>query len=856
MENLEIPVAFRETKCYNVIKPKKTKKNKRCFTHETKNSTPPPNKLKFAERLTALAAAALLTFSLAVPAFAEESDQPQDTAQQVQTYEAEAPNEETELQDVTSTGLNLKVLPTEQTTYKAGEGTIVFTPAGDDGVATLALNNVTMTAESKKYDAITLAGSSSCKIVLNGTNTISGFGKVLTQADGTGSVSIKVTITGEGSLEIPGGEFFVNSGNTVIIDGAKIKSTTECASLAARNIYICNHAEVDLTTTYYGDATTDTILSNGGVIDISDSTVTLNSNAETGIYHSYETSGNGGIKIARSTVTITSREDGYAAIASNYAGNIEIKDTKLTVVKARMGLWANNNNIKISGSSEVEINSTDSGIRAAGSVTFADTSDTLIKTNGQGLVASAAPILQGTPSVEVIAAAKVGDSATAALNTADYTAPGCTVFVNADAAAQGSAFWDGTTALSQYKYLNVTPKIPVTGWTGDYDGQPHTVTVGAENVASLEYSTDGTNYTAENPAYTDAADQPRTVYVRATMQDGKVRYGSADIQINKLSLANAKISLGKALQANGTSQTQTIAEVKVGEVTVPAEAYTVTGAEQTDAGKYTLTITATADGNFKDSCSATYVILPEDVSAFGNIQVEVRTDGNVPAVTMQTSKAALLQMLVDSGSLSADTLAQIADGASMELVLAVKEIPDLTDQLKQQLSAAMPGYTAGAYLDITLTQYLTKDGATVETPLHETPQQVQLSVQVPEAMRKGVNGTRSYAITRAHNGSAQLLTGSYDAAGNYTFGTDRFSAYALGYKDTPAPTAAPASNDSENSGKTAAAAADQSVAKTAAPATAVPQTGDSTHPALWLALMLASAGAMALLYSVYRKNRS
>ena len=65
---------------------------------------------------------------------------------------------------------------------------------------------------------------------------------------------------------------------------------------------------------------------------------------------------------------------------------------------------------------------------------------------------------------------------------------------------------------------------------------------------------------------------------------------------------------------------------------------------------------------------------------------------------------------------------------------------------------------------------------------------INLSIDIPQNLINENEGvTRSYQIIRVHDGAAETLDAQYDAeTKSLTFNTDRFSTYALGYKDKAA----------------------------------------------------------------------
>ena len=350
-----------------------------------------------------------------------------------------------------------------------------------------------------------------------------------------------------------------------------------------------------------------------------------------------------------------------------------------------------------------------------------------------------------------------------------------------------------------------------------------------------------------------------------------VTFAEGTFTIEPKSIKGATVVLGKGLAANGAEQTQTVEKVLLGDKEIPADSYTVTGNTATAHGIYTLTITA--KGNYTDSIAWTYVIAPskaedapgEDIAiGSGKVKVVVLPEGAVPSVGLLTDKAELLAMLVNSGDITADELAQIANGASVDIVLTVKEA-NVPDVVKTAMAQAAKGYTIGQYLDISLFKYMTVNGNRQPgAALHTTKNALPISVVVPDALintNSAVN--RNYCIVRCHEGAIAVLDAAFDAANKtLTFKTDRFSVYAIAYKDTAVPSSGsnPGSNNSSNDSETKK----NEVAPTPAPTpastpkpstiTAMPQTGDTSNPTLYVVLLVASLLGLAVVFVCKRRN--
>ena len=351
-----------------------------------------------------------------------------------------------------------------------------------------------------------------------------------------------------------------------------------------------------------------------------------------------------------------------------------------------------------------------------------------------------------------------------------------------------------------------------------------------------------------------------------------VTFAEGTLTIEPKSIKGATVVLGKGLIANGAEQTQTVEKVLLGDKEIPADSYTVKGNTATAHGIYTLTITA--KGNYTGTVEQAYVIVPakaedapdkEIAIGRGKVKVVVKSEGTVPPATLLTNKAELLAMLVDSGDITADELAQIADGASVDIALTVKEA-NVSAEIKTAMAQAAKGCTIGQYLDISLFKYMTVNGKQQDgVALHTTKNALTISVAVPDALintNSAVN--RTYCIVRNHEGTITVLDAAFDAASKtLTFKTDRFSDYAIAYKDTAVPSSGsnPGSNNSSNDSETkknevAAPTPAPTPASTSKPSTitAMPQTGDTSNPTLYVVLLVASLLGLAVVFVCKKRN--
>ena len=182
------------------------------------------------------------------------------------------------------------------------------------------------------------------------------------------------------------------------------------------------------------------------------------------------------------------------------------------------------------------------------------------------------------------------------------------------------------------------------------------------------------------------------------------------------------------------------------------------------------------------------------------------------------------------------TDAEVAQGVNVWLDIQdmSASVPQTDKTLIQNTSG---DYTVGLYLDINLFK---KVGGNAATKVTETNGKVKASILIPESLWKS---GRIFEIIRVHDGVATAIAGTYDENTHvFTFETDKFSTYALAYKD-------PAS--SSNSGTTSNSSSSNSSNSTQSTA---PKTGDPNDIRVWYLLLIASLGGLGFLgYSKKKK---
>ena len=189
------------------------------------------------------------------------------------------------------------------------------------------------------------------------------------------------------------------------------------------------------------------------------------------------------------------------------------------------------------------------------------------------------------------------DVATVDAETGEVTIVGAgTATITAYAADGTNYAYDPYNASYDITVTNASIAVKATGYTGNYDGQAHGITVDATEGADVWYGTKDAVYTLnKSPKYTDAGTY--TVYYQVTMDNHNTVKGSAKVTINKAagSISYAVTSIEKA--ADAEAFTNPLTYTGDGEVRYTTSDYKIAkvnpvSGEVTVAGEGTATITA------------------------------------------------------------------------------------------------------------------------------------------------------------------------------------------------------------------------------------------------------------------------
>lgn len=266
-----------------------------------------------------------------------------------------------------------------------------------------------------------------------------------------------------------------------------------------------------------------------------------------------------------------------------------------------------------------------------------------------------------------------------------------------------------------------------------------------------------------------------TYKIKVSQKEGSnpnydITFKDGTYTINPLSIDKGTVVLGNVLKYTGEKQTQEVEQVLVNGKALNKEDYEVLDNQATKEGKHVLTIKAKGN-NHTGSFEYAYVILPKENDKIGTGSFTVKTTGDV-----EISRDEIIDILIENKEITANELSEVAEGKKIEIVLEVKEA-----QANELIETNTKGYKVGKYLDITL--YKSVNGT--NESIHELSKVMKVTIKVPEELiNKDSKTKREYYIARSYNGKVDILETNYDEKTNkLTFETDKFSDYAIIYKD-------------------------------------------------------------------------
>lgn len=270
-----------------------------------------------------------------------------------------------------------------------------------------------------------------------------------------------------------------------------------------------------------------------------------------------------------------------------------------------------------------------------------------------------------------------------------------------------------------------------------------------------------------------------------------------------------------------------------------------------DGGTVTVQPTGTTPGIKIYNCTECgYEMSKESIPAGGDgsrpggavdsVGKDIYTDGKAPAIQISTPADRLADIILTEAEKQ-----QAANGVGIKIILDVKDISDSVGSRDKALVDAVldgqtrvNGYTVGQYFAISLSKVVGDAGSSIT----KTGGPVTIVVTIPEDM-KNTNSQemRTFSIIRVYDGVAEVLDDLDDNDGTITIETDRFSAYALVYKDT-------VNSGDSSAGSNQNGNAQNNHENSQRPGNGGPKTGDNVHLELYATLAMVAGLSYLYLY--------
>lgn len=264
------------------------------------------------------------------------------------------------------------------------------------------------------------------------------------------------------------------------------------------------------------------------------------------------------------------------------------------------------------------------------------------------------------------------------------------------------------------------------------------------------------------------------------------------------SIENARVILDNALIYNGRNQIQRVSKVLLDGKEIPLDALEISNNQGVNVGTYSMLIKAKEDSGYVGSLYWTWVIVPSNerqvkednnhdiIIGKGGFSVEVVVSNDGLKMNLDTDDVDLLNMLIEGNSITADELSLMAQGASLKFVVDVENDSAVTEESKELIKDKCKGYLIGQCFDISLYKRLYKNGKLISTNQIETTNDLlEIKIKLGDQLiNKNNTIQRTYYVARNHKGQVDLLDTTYnDKDKTITFKTNRFSDYAIVYKD-------------------------------------------------------------------------
>ena len=179
-----------------------------------------------------------------------------------------------------------------------------------------------------------------------------------------------------------------------------------------------------------------------------------------------------------------------------------------------------------------------------------------------------------------------------------------------------------------------------------------------------------------------------------------------------------------------------------------------------------------------------HIDLPTYVSNPNNLNTNVTLTINVEAKKVEQASIVNKQDVIDKLILTDEEKEQISNGATVDVELLVGD--NVSEEDTVLVNDNLGNYKLAQTLDLTLIKTITYNGHKYSDEVTSTTSPIEVSITISDALINKASGiNRTYKVLRVHDNKVDILDASFNSSNKtITFKTDKFSTYAIVYKDT------------------------------------------------------------------------
>ena len=427
---------------------------------------------------------------------------------------------------------------------------------------------------------------------------------------------------------------------------------------------------------------------------------------------------------------------------------------------------------------------------------------------------------------------------------------------------------------------NGTILYTATDYSTTYDGQPHSISVSVTNPEGTDvtYSTDGVTYGSDNPSFSNEGTY--TVYYRITKDNYTTVEGSKTVTINKkpvtITAQEQDIVWGNDINQSlyTVSEDGLITGDSIKEITLTPSTtdrtengtISVSGVKIENAAGVDVTANydiTMANGNLKITHNT--ALAPERIEASKTKTTYTAGDTlNVDDLAVTVYYADGYSEPVQDYTTNVFAIDMSADGDKILTVSYTKNGVTKTKDITIKVNAALASYkiisgadsewkqntdrtiTIGGNGEFSKFESVKVDGSIIDAKNYTAKEGSTIIILKADYLKTLSVGTHSFEIVWADGSAVTSFKVSKNTSDNE--GSKDNNGNKNNSNDNPNSNLAAVPDDKKTNGSDSGNNADDSLQITA------PQTGDNSHPMLWVTLLAASLAGLLALLSVRRKK--